>query len=525
MTATPLVSGRDAQGSVVPARLALIGAASAAVWFFLLHSYSYHLAGGIDYPLDDVYIHLSIAKVIAAGGYGVVPGEPSSAGSSVLYPLLLMPFAGTEAQRLLPLFWNALAMLGLGAVWGLACGEIAARRAGLALAVFGPLGLYMAGLGFLGMENALHALLALLCLFGLRHWLQRGRLAPWFVAALILAPLTRFEGIGLTLLCLAVIAFTGGLSRACALLAAVFAPLIAFGAYLISLGLSPVPGSVQVKMSEAHDAKPGLDGFLSALRFNFSQDIGLGLGFFALCALWMAWRGRQDRAASLVLAVAALATLAHLMVGRIGWLARYEAYVVILLATGLALGWDALRRAGARAPLGGGLIVGLLVALRFLNTAPGLAQQTLQGPTGIRAQQGEMARFVRDHLQAPIAVNDLGYVAWQARDFVLDLWGLGSPEAMALRLSGAENWIGPLAARKGVQHAMIYDEWLGPQMPADWLRLGLLHYTGPPSTPFGSEVAFYAHPAADAAMRRAIEAWTPDLPAHATFTFGAEASR
>ena len=56
------------------------------------------LNGGVfEYPLDDVYIHLAMAEQIAAGGYAVNAGEDGSAASSPIYPLLLVPFAGTEA--------------------------------------------------------------------------------------------------------------------------------------------------------------------------------------------------------------------------------------------------------------------------------------------------------------------------------------------------------------------------------------------------------------------------------------------
>ena len=48
------------------------------------------LTGGVfSFTLDDPYIHLAMAEEIGRGGYGVNPGEPASASSSILYPFLL----------------------------------------------------------------------------------------------------------------------------------------------------------------------------------------------------------------------------------------------------------------------------------------------------------------------------------------------------------------------------------------------------------------------------------------------------
>src|ERR1700757_2773135 len=45
------------------------------------------------FALDDPYIHLALAKSIGQGFYGINPGDPASPSSSILWPLLLVPFA------------------------------------------------------------------------------------------------------------------------------------------------------------------------------------------------------------------------------------------------------------------------------------------------------------------------------------------------------------------------------------------------------------------------------------------------
>ena len=86
--------------------LPLLAVAGAVLGFAVLQLAALRIAGVFEYPLDDVYIHLAMASGMAGGTYGVNAGEAASAASSILYPVLLMPWPGTEAQRLLPLVWN-----------------------------------------------------------------------------------------------------------------------------------------------------------------------------------------------------------------------------------------------------------------------------------------------------------------------------------------------------------------------------------------------------------------------------------
>ena len=142
----------------VTSPLPLLAAVSAALGFLALQWLAYVHAGVFEYPLDDVYIHLAMAEGIAQGTYGINPGEAASASSSILYPLLLLPFPGTEVQRMLPLSWNAAAVLALGWLFGraLVAGG-AGPGIGVALALVGPILLNMPGAAFNGMEHSLHA--------------------------------------------------------------------------------------------------------------------------------------------------------------------------------------------------------------------------------------------------------------------------------------------------------------------------------------------------------------------------------
>ena len=124
-------------------------------------------------------------------------------------------------------------------------------------------------------------------------------------------------------------------------------------------------------------------------------------------------------------------------------------------------------------------------------------------------------------MNGPVAVNDIGYVAWQDPDHVLDLWGLASPEVLATRLSEPEKgWAGPLVAERGIALAMIYDDWLGEAVPPEWQRLGKLHLDVPTAFLGGREVAFYATEQwAIGPILLAISKWEADLPSRARFVW------
>jgi hypothetical protein len=487
-----------------PARLPLIGAASALLAFAVLQVWAAVLAGALEYPLDDVYIHLAMAEGIAQGTYGVNPGEAASASSSALWPLLIAPFAGTAAQVWLPFLWNLVTVTGCGALWGRVIGQSVPRGAlAVVLAALGPVALNMPGVAFTGMENGLHALMALGVVLGLGRALTGGGIAPWFAAAIILGPLVRLEGIALSLAaCLALL--LSGQARAAVLLAlGALAGVAAFATFLVAQGLDPLPGSVLAKVGLAA-------GGQGALMQNLGQPQGWLLLALSVLAggVALAHRGVPG----LFLGAFALTGFAHLAFAQVGWMHRYEHYIVVALVAALLLAGPALAPPLARRMPALAAIACLAAGAAFL---PKLLTWYILSPRTIHLQQAQMARFARDFLPLPVAVNDLGHVAFGNSAYVLDLWGLGSAETRALRLSGQTppGWADPLARQHGVAYAVIYDSWFGTAVGPDWVRMAELHLDGPHGPIGDTVVTFYAlgrdmvQP-----MRTALDGFAPTLP-------------
>jgi len=137
----------------------------------------------------------------------------------------------------------------------------------------------------------------------------------------------------------------------------------------------------------------------------------------------------------------------------------------------------------------------------------------------IASQQREMHRFATEFVRGPVAVNDLGWVSYRNEHYVLDLWGLGSEEARRKRLAGEPGWADALLRRYDVGLVMIYDDWVGAEVPPDWVPIGRLTLARPRISPARAEVAFYARPDRAAELLAEARRFAAALPAGAAFQF------
>lgn len=498
------------------------GMCAALAGFLALEIFAALQAGVFEYPLDDVYIHLAMASNIARGTYGVNAGEAASAASSILYPFLLLPFPDSAFQRLLPLFWNTLAVAGCGWVWGRICAE--ARLSGLVawlIVLAAPVAANISGVGFTGMEAGPHMLASLAIVLGLWRALNGQGAAPWLVAAAIAAPLLRYEGLALTLLAAGALALHGERRAVAVIVVGAVGGVVAFSLFLVSLGLDPLPGSVLAKMAGLNTAGGLPMRLFLGLVFNLTKPAGVLLAALVVAAgLFLAAFPALRRGAAVgILSASGLAAIAHLFLGQIGWMHRYEPYILLSLMGAILLAQTAVSGQAAQAMRAAAVVATGAAAVTYLPTLWG---QYVWNPRAIHLQQVQMARFAQDYLKVPVAVNDLGRVAWGNPGYVLDIWGLGSAEARGIRFGGeppAAGWVGPLARAHGVRAAMIYDFWFADAVGPDWVRLAELRMDRPRGALGAWTVSFYAtDPAFAPAMRAALERFAPTLPQGAVLT-------
>jgi hypothetical protein len=448
--------------------------------------------GLLLYALDDTYIHLGFAARLHEGHFGINAGESSSPSSSILWPFLLAPFGGSLQFEWVPLILNLLAALGTAVtiprLSALVLGPAASGPGALLHAVLGVLLLFLfntVGLVFVGMEHSLQVLLALLAVLQLFEVAGGGRSRAWLWPVLVLGPLVRYENLALTLPALGFLWFMGHRRAALVTLASLAGLLVTFSLFLIGQGLPPLPSSVLMKMGADADPVWVLNRLVHNLLHTWSGRWLLLLGL-ALFARVLARGERGPRGFAVVIL---LAIFGHSLLGDFGAFHRYEIYVIAAAVTAAAL----VHRERIRGWLRTGPRLAGAIALAVLMLASGRSLYALVATPfashELYRQQYLMGRFVREILRAPVAVNDLGLVAFRNPYFVLDLCGLGSPDVLeAQKRFPAMAWADTLCRRHGVRVAMIYDSWFR-NRPASWKRVGVLRLAATPDVPASGALA------------------------------------
>jgi hypothetical protein len=218
---------------------------------------------------------------------------------------------------------------------------------------------------------------------------------------------------------------------------------------------------------------------------------------------------------------AVLAAMAHVSLGSVMPFYRYEPYVWSFgagVAVYLLPKIDAITARGQQARAFFALIWFVVGGVHYPIAA---FEKIPTGGAAIFAQQRQMGVFVDDFWKAPIAVNDLGHVAYRNPYYVLDLWGLASAEALAARSSRADPlWADKLAHKYNVKAAMIYRHWLKDHIPPDWVPVARLKLTIPRGTLGGNIVTFYAtEPDATALLIDKLKEFQTVLPPSAELEF------
>lgn len=450
--------------------------------------------GTFIYTLDDPYIHLALARNLLAGTYGINPGELAAPSSSILWPFLLAPFAWLpiEIYAAVPMAIDAAAILFSIHLLYLFFARLTTAPVALALALTAALCLNFFGLVMNGMEHSLQVLLALT----IAYHLATGQRRHWrLFAALAVLPLVRYEGLAISVPVLAYLFVEGERRNAVLAFATVVLAVGAFSAFLSLNGLGILPSSVMVKLSDRPTLLPVSSFGNHAIQAGKNLIASLPL-LLPLLYLLFSKTFSADRRPIIYLVAVPLSL--HLLVGKSGSFGRYEvsmiAYGWLMSAHFISRKVDFKRLVE---PLRLAAVVAVACLLSYRLIWPTL--MSYQGAANIRDQQLQMSRLVRDYLKAPVAINDLGMVALFGGQRVLDLWGLGSPEAARHRRSTPDrtDWISELTTRQGVRHALVYRDWFK-ALPSSWILVGQFDLPGRRVTAGGARVSLFAVDAAAA---------------------------
>jgi len=478
-------------------------------------------SGHFTYTLDDPYIHLALAENLARfGHYGLNLEDYSSPSSSILWPLLLVPFLTLGAGLYAPLIVNTPCAIATVLVIHQLIVECAASDAkhGTKVPCVWALLIFFAangfGLIFTGMEHSLQVLVTVSVLYLLIRMqlaTDSGKELPSYnhyllVLFVVLSPLVRFEGLAISAFAIAMLIrfrkprlaiFSAGL---------IALSLVSYFHAMLALGLPWLPSSVLVKSAAAADviAQTSITGKIAGAAARAASNvIGnlesaearllLVIGLLIAALSLRTWRRGERMRLTFAAGVVAVIGL-HLAFGRFGWYGRYQAYVFVFAVCAIPCGFPGLLF-GTTVKREGRMLFGVLAALTV--TLLGLPQHLVPiittpiAAANIYQQQRQMHEFVARYWKSPIAATDIGYVSFENDHYVLDLWGLGSEEARQLNQSGRRNVLPALAARHDVHLVMIADRLISDVLPAEWQKIAVLELASRRITAADAAVSFY----------------------------------
>jgi hypothetical protein len=356
------------------------------------------------------------------------------------------------------------------------------------------------GLVLTGMEHSLQVLLAAASAYWLSAFAETGKRSPWLIPVLVLAPLVRYECLAISLPAMAFL-FCSGEKRASS---AGFALLVlfigGFSLFLCRLNLSPLPASVFAKSSVVSGSGTASSLFAN-LRNSLGSFRGIAQAFVLLPLAAAVFSGRPDRRRRMLALAAITSVLLHLLVGRFGWFHRYGVYMwvfSVMICHSIYRVWLGRHR----------MLFALVLLAAGSSYVSGYAK-TVHASSNIYRQQYQMRRFIHSWLDGPVAVNDLGLVSLGYSHYVLDMWGLATPEA----LTGAQDplWVDSAAMARGVNFALVYQGRLAGM--EHWTRVARMELHPPLVVCPEQGVDFLAAPWASADTLRAMaESFAKTLP-------------
>ena len=495
--------------------------------------------GTFLYTLDDPYIHLALSDQIRHGNYGLYPGTHAAPSSSIVFPFLLAIASGTALHPYFPLVINICVLfftaeiirrlllhLKLG-------GDTFAITAQAAFLVLMALCFNMIGVVFTGLEHSLHIAAVATIVYGLILFLDTRKLPPWLPAAIVFCPLVRYEGLALSVGALLVLALRGRWRTALATIAVIAVLVGGFSAFLIKLGLPPLPSSILSKSAVAAGGVGRaqhllLRGLSMNIDFAFFHPVGVALllisvAALCICAKDLLVRPRQWTSWSLMALVLLISAGGHIVAGSFGWLNRYEDYVMVSTALiCIYLGQSAIRSALAPTRRDRLIVVfGSAAALLIIGSR--YWQGTVKVPiasNNIYEQQFQMHRFIDGFYRGPVAINDLGLSSYHNPYPVLDLGGLGSEQARLLIASHARPAdYEAFVAANNVHLVMVYQEWFRGQIPKTWQHVGEMTLSRELLSAAQDDVQFYATDDVTAAkVREELNAFGEVLPPRVDLT-------
>lgn len=416
---------------------------------------------GIVYPLDDVYIHLTMAKnLLQNASWGLFPNQNIAASSSPLYTLILAPFTiSSNLAMYAPLILNCFISIGLlfllrSTLLRLQLSTPIRTILGILFILIIPL----PSLTVMGMEHLLHSLFVVAIVFVLSNGTNKQWILPILTAlSLFLRLETAFVLLGIGIWCLFEKKWN-------ILLQISIGFVIGIGMYFllsIIFSISIIPNTILLKTILNEQT------FLSStFQKVWNSKLLLFLSILSVIILGVQWKQSK------LFLIVSITSISHLVFARQGWFFRYETYIIVLFFVMFILEFfkdDTQRKK----------LITLLFGLTFLLICTKRAflsmSTTHLASKNIYDQQFQTALIIKLlPTETKLAVNDIGVVAYYNNDKeIIDLYGIATKEIFSMKRNNtfSSEQIRQYLTSQNIELLAVYTSWFETEMFADFRKI------------------------------------------------------
>lgn len=440
------------------------------------------------YSLDDAYIHLGIAKnIFKYGTLGINPHEFILATSSILWTLInALLFFIFGISDIYPIVINFI--LGLFIVLSLdkilILNNLSSPKKIIIITLF-VFSVPLLLMAFTGMEHLMHLFAVMTFLHFLNIYLtsenKKIERIIFYILPSILV-LIRYESLFLLMPLVLLLIVKKNYLSALIILVSTFLPVILLGYFSKTNGGFFLPTSLMLKGNIENNF------FELSTFFHYLKSIIRNFYYTPVLLFLMILSGlnifnSKDKLLGSSVNIQNLlfisSVLLHLAFAQIGWIFRYEAY---LIGTGIVVNVNLLNKLKIKELISSKKDIIFLInflILIFLLVFRGVESNSIILTSGrnINEQQVNSASFIKEYYNnKTVAINDLGAVSYYTDAYIIDLWGLGNIKIAKSKLNNSFNtmFLKEILKEKVPDIVIIYESWFNGdnRLPSNFKKVG-----------------------------------------------------
>lgn len=464
--------------------------------FFTEYSLLKFTHGVLSYPLDDTYIHMSIARNLSENGtWGINAQQFSAASSSILYTILLATlFKIFSVNVLVPFIVNIVTGIILIIVIQQRLQKENINYVSQFIILF--LVIFLTPLPaqvISGMEHTLQCLFCFLFIFIFNDWYNEikinysKKLPISLYLTGILCCAIRYEGLFLVAIVCCILLWNKKIVSAFSLGIISLLPVIIFGIYSVSKGSYFFPNSVLLKATPVEVSSNGFVSSVSnilidklTLAKNGITSLATQRLLLILPLTYLVFRKFLSDKNSYVqiILILTVCTLLQLAFAATGWFYRYEAYLILCSTVIISLivykYAHLLFSSTKKTVFPAMFFIVLILIFPFVLRSAAAYTKAKQACINIYEQQYQMGNFIKQYYNKDtVALNDIGAVSYLKQGGVVDLWGLADIDVARSKRNNYSTpaFLNNLANKKNVKVAVVYDSWFNKSLLDNWKKV------------------------------------------------------